>query len=407
MNHLTDKNNDRTFDRRKFLARGLGVAACASFLTGTGWEELSQLVSSPGEQLDSPLARAAFGQQKKGATLKEAGYYRKLDDKKVKCELCFRECELVESQVGTCRNRINKDGTLYSLVYGRPCAQQIDPIEKEPVFHMLPGSTMYCTGTAGCNFRCKFCHNWEMSQRTVQELVNYDRSPEQVVESALRNKCESVSFTYNEPVSFFEYMFDIVKIAREKKLGTIFHSNGSIAEKPLKDILPLMNAVTIDLKSFSDKFYKNICSARLKPVLESLEIVRKAGIHLEIVNLVIPTLNDNPDEVKKMCAWIASTLGKDVPLHINRFHPTYQLTNLQPTPVKTLERCYDIAKSEGLEYVYIGNCPGHRANSTYCPRCGAMVIERRHFDAKKKNLVEGKCGSCGHAIPGVWKLQES
>ncbi len=400
-----DKKEDKTLNRRNFLRKGLSVAACASFVTGAGLEGLARLVSTSGNRPGSPFASVAFGQEQKSASLKEARYYEKSDNKEVKCALCFRVCTLAESEVGTCRNLVNRGGTLYSLVYGRPCSQQVDPIEKEPVFHMLPGSTIYCTGTAGCNFRCKFCQNWEISQRTVNELTNYDLSPEQVVANALGKKCESVSFTYNEPMSFFEYMLDIITAAKEKKLGAVFHSNGTIAEKPLKDILPLMNAVTIDLKSFSDKFYRSVCSAKLKPVLECLEIIRKSVVHLEIVNLVIPTLNDNPDEIKKMCAWIAGTLGKDVPLHFIRFQPAYQLTDLPPTPVKTLEVCHEIAKSEGLEYVYIGNCPGHKANSTYCPKCGATVIERKHFEVKKKNMKEGKCGSCGREIPGVWKLE--
>jgi pyruvate formate lyase activating enzyme len=401
---MGDAADNKGFNRRDFLRKGFGAAACAGFVLEAGLEGLCRFMSMSPDGSDSPFARPAFGQETKNAPFKEVKYYEKLEDNKVKCGICFRGCNLVESEIGTCRNRINNDGTLYSMVYGRPCSQQVDPIEKEPVFHMLPGSTIHCTGTAGCNFRCKFCQNWEISQRTVRELVNYDLTPAQVVERALNRKCKSVSFTYNEPTSFYEYMFDIVVAARDRKLGTIFHSNGALAAQPLKDILPLMSAITIDLKGFTDKFYRNTCSAKLAPVLESLETIRKAGKHLEIVNLVIPTLNDKPDDVKKMCAWIASTLGTDVPLHFNRFQPAYQLRKLPPTPVKTLETCYSIAKTAGIEYVYIGNCPGHKANSTYCPKCGVTVIERRHFEVKKKNLAEGKCGSCGHALPGVWQL---
>ncbi|MDQ7779751.1 MAG: AmmeMemoRadiSam system radical SAM enzyme [Planctomycetota bacterium] len=392
----TDNN---AINRRAFLRRAVDVAACTGFALGAGLGPVREFLSGSGAR-----GGCAFGDEKKNADGKEAGYYDKRDDGEVKCNLCFRECLLPLDTLGTCRVRINRGGVLYSLVHGRAGAQQIDPIEKEPVFHMLPGSTIFCTGTAGCNFRCKFCHNWEMSQRKAQEVSSTDRAPADVVANALKNKCRSVSFTYNEPVVFIEYMCEIASAAREKGLGVVVHSNGAISSEPLGDVISLASAFTIDLKAFTEKFYKDVCAARLRSVLESLEQIRKSEVHLEIVNLVIPTLNDNIADVKKMCAWIVGTLGKDVPLHFNRFGPAYKLKNLPMTPVKTLDACHDAARGAGLEFVYVGNCPGHKANSTHCPKCGAKAIERNHFEVKSVKIKDGKCESCGHAIPGVWRL---
>jgi len=332
----------------------------------------------------------------------EARFYDKRSHQKVKCHLCFRGCEISDGQRGFCRNRENIKGTLYSMVYAKPAALQIDPIEKEPSFHMIPGSHIFCTATASCNFRCKFCQNWHLSQRSMEEIPYTNLKPEEIVRRAIREHCEAVSFTYSEPTVFYEYMFDIIKMAKQKGLKTLFHTNGSISTDPLLALLKYMDAVTVDLKAFTEKFYSEVSSSELEPVLHTLRTVKTYGRHLEIVNLLIPTLNDNPKDIQEMCIWIKTNLGKDTPVHFNRFFPQYKLTNLPPTPVETLEHAYRIAKEEGLEYVYIGNVPGHKMNSTFCPRCKKRIIYRTHFLVSSQEVKNGKCRFCGYPIKGIW-----
>lgn len=332
----------------------------------------------------------------------EARYYKRLKGETVQCELCFRMCIIPEGERGFCRTRENRGGTLYTLVYNRPCALHVEPIEKEPMLHFLPGKDILCIGTASCNFRCRHCHNWHMSQRSVEETHNYWITPSEVVELAIRPGCVGISFTYNEPIVFFEYMFDIVKLAKERGLKTIFHTNGSLNPEPLRDILKYVDGVTVDLKGFTEEFYSNISSARLSPVLNTLKIIKEEGVWLEIVNLIIPTLNDEPEDIRRMCEWIRDTLGKDTPLHFSRFFPAYKLTGLPPTPIKTLELAHKIAKEVGLEYATIGNVPGHTYNSTFCPKCGKRIIHRIHFEVLENRIKGGRCKYCGHKIPGIW-----
>ncbi|MEW6685475.1 MAG: AmmeMemoRadiSam system radical SAM enzyme [Candidatus Edwardsbacteria bacterium] len=353
------------------------------------------------------LSLGAFFQEKnlkkKGKTLGEAMFYKKLEDDKVQCEVCFRQCIISQGNRGFCRNRENRHGLLYNLVHSKPCAIQIDPIEKEPSFHNLPGTNILCFGTASCNFRCKFCQNWHMSQRSIEETQNYSLSPEETVNLAIRENCPTVSFTYNDPIAFYEYMIDIVKIAKEKGLNTLCHTNGSLRPAPLRELLKFLDAITIDLKGSTEHFYRQYSSASLSPVLASLKIIKESGRWLEIVNLVIPTANDNSEDIKKMCLWIKENLGEDVPLHFNRFYPSYQLTNLPPTPVKTLESCKKIAEEVGIKFIYVGNVPGHKGNSTYCPRCKKLLISRFHFSIVKNNLKDSMCKFCNERIPGIWK----
>jgi len=268
---------------------------------------------------------------------------------------------------------------------------------------MLPSSNILCLGTAGCNFRCKFCQNWHLSQRSIDEIGHfYNLSSEEIVKIALEKGIPTISFTYNEPISFYEYVYDIAKLAKKKGLKILWHSNGSINPEPLRKLLQFTDAVTIDLKGFTDRFYQEVSSAKLEPVLKNLKIIKQKGVWVEIVNLVIPTLNDNPDDIRKMCEWIKENLGNDIPLHFTRFTPSYQLINLPPTPIETLEKAYSIAKEVGLEYVTIGNVPGHKYNSTFCPECGKRLIHRVHFQVLNNNIADGKCRFCGHKIPGIW-----
>ncbi|HID61129.1 MAG TPA: AmmeMemoRadiSam system radical SAM enzyme, partial [Anaerolineae bacterium] len=285
-----------------------------------------------------------------------------------------------------------------------------------------------CTGTASCNNRCKFCQNWHLSQRSFEEIEHIDITPKQTVELAHQIgdhtlprsvrvvgasgspwelarefMCDAVSFTYNEPTVFYEHMFDVARLAKQAGLGTLFHTNGSMNEEPLAALLEYMDAVTVDLKAFTPKFYQEISSSELEPVLRTLQQIHQSGVHLEIVNLVVPTLNDDMDDIRRMCQWIRDTLSSEVPLHFTRFFPAYKLTSLPPTPLETLESAAQIADEEGLQYVYIGNYPGHERNNTFCPECGEKIIGRVHFTVLSLDVVEGKCRFCGHKIPGLWR----
>lgn len=350
---------------------------------------------------DTAVNRAS---PKVGGVLREAMFYKKLDGNTVQCQLCFRRCTIAEGKRGFCRNRENRKGALYNIVHSRPSAVHIDPIEKEPQLHMLPGTFILCFGTAGCNFRCKFCQNWHLSQRAIEEMDYVeDLTPEKAVGIAIENNIPTLSFTYNEPTSFYEYVYDIARLAKEKGLKILWHTNGAINPEPLKELLKYTDAVTVDLKGFTEEFYQKASSAQLAPVLCTLKIIKQEGKWLEIVNLIIPGLNDNPHDIRKMCEWIKENLGADVPLHFSRFFPAYKLTNLPATPIKTLETAYSIAKDVGLNYVTIGNVPGHRYNSTFCPICERKLIGRAGFDVVEYNIVDGKCKFCGNKIPGIWK----
>lgn len=336
--------------------------------------------------------------------LQKTMFYEKLKDNTVRCGICFRRCIIPEGKRGFCRNRENRDGKLFTIVYARASAVQIDPIEKEPQYQFLPNTEILCIGTAGCNFRCKHCHNWHLSQMSIEEMeIIYNLTPEEVVKIALEKKIPTISFTYNEPASFYEYAYDIAKLAKEKGLRIIWHSNGALNPQPLEELLKYTDAVTIDLKGFNNEFYSEISSAQLEPVLQTLKIIKEKGVWLEIVNLVITGLNDDPGDLRKMCIWIKENLGPDVPIHFSRFYPAYRLTAVPATPIKTLEMAYNIAKEAGLNYVTIGNVPGHVYNSTFCPKCKKRLIHRIHFTVLENNILDSKCKFCGYKIAGVWK----
>lgn len=336
-------------------------------------------------------------------TKKETMFYQKLHKNKVQCLVCFRKCIIPNGKRGICLNRENNNGILYNIVYSKPSAVEIDPVEKEPAYHFLPASNILCIGTAGCNFKCKHCHNWHLSQQKLEDMEYYYLVPEKVVELAKKYNTPTISFTYNDPISFYEYMYDISKIAKQHGLRILWHTNAAINVQPLKEMLIYTDAITVDLKGFTDEFYKTQSLAQLQPVLNSLKIIKQSNVWLEIVNLVIPTLNDNLKDVEKMCVWIKENLSDEVPLHFTRFYPANKTVSLPPTPVKTLEDCYNIAKTVGLKYVYIGNVPGHKYNSTYCPNCKERLIFRIHFEVLENNIKDGKCKFCGYTISGIWK----
>ena len=341
--------------------------------------------------------------QKKGLVkTKLSPYFTALSGGDVRCDLCPRSCRVSKGKRGFCRVRENRGGKYYSLVYGNPCAIHLDPIEKKPLFHVLPATTSFSLATAGCNLQCKFCQNWEISQASPEDLYNYDVPPELVIGKAKEMGARSVAYTYVEPMIFYEYMADIGELAKRAGLLNVCHSNGFINPEPLRNLCRVMDAANIDLKGFTDDFYRDVCSGELQPVLETLKTYKREKVHLEITNLVIPTKNDDLSALKEICVWIEKELGAETPLHLSRFYPLFKLKGLPPTPVSTLEKARSIAQSAGLEYVYIGNVPGHEGENTFCPKCKKLVIKRAGYMVGEVNLKEGKCKFCGKPIPGIW-----
>jgi pyruvate formate lyase activating enzyme len=320
----------------------------------------------------------------------------------VKCLACARECVIAEGERGMCRARMNVGGELKSLVYGRPITIHVDPIEKKPFYHFLPGSQAYSLATSGCPLRCRFCQNWQISQASPEDYDGHLRSADDLASEAAERQAPVVAFTYNEPTVFIEYLLDIAAAARKRGRRSVIVSCGYMREEPLTAMLEVLDGVKIDLKGFSPDFYRNVSSAELEPVKRSLRQVARSGTHLEIVNLVVPTLNDSEDMLRELCAFVAGELGPQVPVHFTRFHPDYQLPNLAPTPVATLERAWEIAKAAGLLFPYVGNVPGHPYDNTICPGCGKVLIERAGFVIMANRLQDGACDGCGRAIPGVW-----
>jgi pyruvate formate lyase activating enzyme len=321
----------------------------------------------------------------------------------VRCLLCAHRCLSKPGERGACRDRYNDDGTLKTLVWGRPITTHTDPIEKKPFYHFLPGSMAFSLATSGCPLRCKFCQNWEISQASPEDYAPDIIPPQQIVSAGQQERAPIVAFTYNEPTVFFEYMADIAAVAREEGLRCVLVSCGFMQPEPLQDMCGFLDAIKIDLKGINEHFYHEVCQAELAPVQRSIRTVARSGVHLEIVNLVVPTLNDAESDLDTLSAWIASETGFDTPVHFTRFHPDYQLRNLPPTPVQTLEHARELALGHGLHYPYVGNVPGHPGDNTYCPHCGKVVIARKGFFIEAINLKDGRCAACGQTIAGVWK----
>jgi len=336
-----------------------------------------------------------------GQWSKEALFYTSSPEG-LHCHKCPHGCVLGEGDSGICRNRVNYRGKLYSIAYGNPCAVHVDPVEKKPLFHFLPSTRAFSIAAAGCNLRCLNCQNWEISQKSPRETENADLMPERVVAACADSGCASIAYTYSEPVTFYEYAYDTAAIARRRGIRNIWKSSGYINEDPLRRLCRVMDAANIDLKGFDDDVYLKLNSARLAPVLRTLQVFREEGVWLEITNLVVPTWTDDLDVIRKMCDWLAAHDLQDAPLHFSRFTPLYKLSQLAPTPVATLEQARAIALKAGLRYVYIGNVPGHEAENTYCPRCSTLVVERRGFTVVTMAVKNGRCPKCGEKIPGVW-----
>ena len=334
--------------------------------------------------------------------VRDARYFKKLKDQKIQCELCPKTCIVAPKRRGYCNVRENQNGDYKTLVYGRLTAINNDPIEKKPLFHFLPGSTALSVSTSGCNVKCKFCQNWNLSQSKPENLNFSYLSPEQLVATAKQYSIPTIAYTYNEPTIFTEYIVDTATVGKENGIRNVNISNGYINKTPLRDLCRVLDAIKIDFKAFSEDFYRDIVAGSLNPVLDTMVEIKSQGIWLEMVNLIIPTLNDNRSELEQMCKWITANLGTDVPLHFTRFHPQYLLKNLPPTPAKTLDTAYKIAKDAGINFVYVGNIPGHIHENTECPNCGAKLIVRKGYHIVKNRLKNGKCTDCTTTIPGVW-----
>jgi pyruvate formate lyase activating enzyme len=334
--------------------------------------------------------------------------YQRLESKKIKCNLCARKCLISDGGTGFCLVRKNEGGTLFSLVYAKAISACIDPIEKKPLSHFNPGSSVISIATAGCNFRCQFCDNWMISQEG--EISGKNFPPEEVVKTARDNGCQGISYTYTEPTIFFEYAYDTAKLARQVGFFNTFVTNGYMTPEAVKTIAPYLDAATVDLKGGGDpEFYKTFSAVpSVEPIYEALIEMKRNDIHIEITNLVVPKIGASMERIKELAAWIRDALGKETPFHLLRFHPDYKMTTIASTPIETLEKAYATAKGEGLNYVYIGNMPGHPCENTYCPNCNELLIKRYSFEITKWNLTKDmRCPVCGRVIPIRGKLHAS
>ena len=365
----------------------LGMGAC---LVGLDW--LEHLTGT---------SNVLLGSEGPGKWSKEALFYSRTGNT-ITCLKCPNYCQLGLDDTGKCRNRVSYQGKLYTIAYGNPCAVHIDPIEKKPLYHFLPTTRAFSIAAAGCNFRCLNCQNWQISQVSPKETANADLMPQAVVDQCVNSGCESIAYTYSEPISFYEYVLDTAKLARAKKIRNVFKSNGYINQEPLRLLCKNLDAANIDLKCFEDGTYARLSGGKLAPILNTLKTLKQEGVWLEITNLVVPSWTDNLDMIKRMSDWLAANGLADCPLHFTRFSPLYKLSQLPMTPVSTLDKAREIALQAGMHYVYVGNVPGHAAENTYCHGCKKLLMERKGFRIYANNMAAGKCKFCGERIPGVW-----
>lgn len=374
------ENND--MNKRDFLKHGLAATGAMAFAPMMGFS------ASAGER---PWKWS------------KEGLYWTTTPRGPKCLICPNECVIKEGETGVCHNRTNYQGKIYSMAYGNPCAVNIDPIEKKPFNHFLPGSKAFSIGTAGCNLACMNCQNWTISQVSPKETRNYDLMPDKLVEQAIAAQCQSIAYTYSEPISFYEYTLDSAKLARQAGIKNVLVTAGYIHQEPLRNWCKYIDAARVDLKSFSNDIYMKLSAGALQPVLDTLKTFAELGVWLEIINLVVPSWTDNLDMIKRMCGWLVEKGLANYPIHFDRFHPDYKLTQLSATPIGVLTQARDIALASGMKYVYVGNVPGLDAQNTICPKCKQVVVERRGFTVVKNDLVKGCCSKCGEKIAGVWE----
>jgi len=333
---------------------------------------------------------------------KRIAMYQEETARGIMCRICPNECVLKEGEISKCNNRKVYKSQLYTMAFGNPCSANVDPIEKKPLYHFLPGSTAFSIATAGCNLVCLNCQNWTISQTSPDKTRNYDMMPEKVVEQALLNDCRSIAYTYSEPVTFYEYVYETAILAKKAGIKNVVKSNGYINEEPLKNLCSVIDAANIDLKSFNESTYLKLSGGKLKPVLDSLKVYKEMGVWLEITNLIVPTWSDKMNEIRMMCKWLKDNGFESTPLHFSRFYPLHKLEQLPPTPVEILEYAANIASDEGLKYVYTGNVPGNEKANTKCFSCGSTVVVRQGYRIASYNIKSGKCFKCGKNIDGVW-----
>ena len=336
----------------------------------------------------------------------EAYLYESLRDDEVKCNLCNHHCNIKNGGRGICGVRENRGGVLETLVYGKVIARHIDPIEKKPLFHFLPGSLSYSIATVGCNFKCRFCQNADIAQMPSDRkgrIVGDAFTPEDIVAEAIKGDCKTIAYTYTEPTVFFEFAYDTAKLAAQKGIRNVFVTNGYMTEEALQMIHPFLDAANVDLKAFTEGFYKTTCKAKLVHVKETLKRMKSLGIFVEVTTLIIPGLNDDKRELENLSAFLVDTLGPETPWHISRFHPTYKLTDRPPTPVETLIRAREIGVKAGLKYVYTGNVPGESGEKTFCDQCDHLLIDRWGFYVRDNRIKNGRCPQCNAAVDGVWE----
>jgi pyruvate formate lyase activating enzyme len=375
-------------ERRKFITSGLATAACLLCRREMLMAGVSGIINLPSE---NPLWKWS----------REA-YHYKITPRGVECTNCPNNCTLKRMETSKCRNRINVKDKLYSIAYGNPCAVHIDPIEKKPFYHVLPSSRAFSIATAGCNFACLNCQNWEISQKSPKETLNIDLMPASVVEACLKNNCESIAYTYAEPTVFYEYVYDTARLAKASGIKNVYKSNGYINEQPLRMLCKYLDAANIDLKGFTESTYLKLNAGKLAPVLRTLQVLKEEGVWLEITNLIIPSWTDDMKTIRNMCKWLVANNLDENPLHFSRFSPLHKLTQLPSTPLLTLQKARETALDEGIKYVYIGNVPGANCEDTICPKCSKNVVERKGFRVIQNHIVNGKCKFCGQKIAGVW-----
>lgn len=415
------------FTRREAVRSG--AAWMAALSAGSWLRDLLNLGASdeaPAEIFKGDAPDDATWQlwQRRG-WVKEAAHYLKLE-RNVQCKVCPNNCLLSPGDRSHCRNKVNRDGTLYTMAYGNPCTFHVDPVEKKPLFHFLPGSRTFSLATSGCVFRCLNCQNWEISQKKPEETKN-PRGPElrlrpplpatlsfddmsrlslfpaDLVAVASALKCPSISYTYSEPTAFYEYAYDSCRLAHERGLRNIIVTCGSIEERPLRELLAHVDAAHVDLKGFDDETYRKLNSGRLGPILRTLRLYHELGVWFEVINLVVPSYTDDLDAIRRMCGWLVENLGPDRPLHFSRFQPQHKLEHLPPTPVQTLVKARDVARAAGLRYAYIGNVPGlPGGEDTVCPGCHRPIVQRNMYAVTRLDVTSGKCRHCGANIAGVW-----
>jgi pyruvate formate lyase activating enzyme len=376
------QHNKCNISKREFIKRSLALSA--------------GLVCFPRDVVLSETSSENEGIYKKLAM------YQDETARGIMCRICPNECVLKEGELSKCNNRKVHNSKLYTLAYGNPCTAAVDPVEKKPLYHFLPGSRAYSIATAGCNLVCLNCQNWAISQTSPDKTRNYDIPPVQVVAESVKNNCASIAYTYSEPVTFYEYVFDTATLARKAGVKNIMKSNGYINPEPLKNLCSVIDAANIDLKAFAESTYLKLTGGKLQPVLDSLKVYRDMGVWLEITNLIVPTWTDNQDDIANMCKWLGENGFKNTPIHFDRFYPMYKLEQLAPTPVDVLNNAVRLAEGEGLNYVYTGNMPGNEKSDTICPSCKSVVVVRQGYRITVNNITNGKCNKCGSKIDGVW-----